>query len=257
MKLTIITINLNNVTGLRKTIESVITQTFKDFEYLIIDGGSTEGSLELIEKYSKYINFFVSEPDSGIYNAMNKGIKQARGEYCLFLNSGDWLYNSDIINRVFSKNYSVDIIYGKSIMYNPDNIEYLNEEPENLTFERFYKHSICHQAMFIKRNLFDSNRYGLYREDLKIVSDWEFNIRAIILGGCSIEHLPFPVVFIDNSGISLTNRELSLNERDLVFKELIPYRVLIDYDTLVKKEEELLKIKTSLWYRVIRRLKML
>ncbi len=89
MKLSIITVNLNNKDGLQKTIDSVISQTFKDFEWIVIDGGSTDGSKELIEKYSDYISYWVSEPDKGIYNAMNKGIKVAKGDYLEFLNSGD------------------------------------------------------------------------------------------------------------------------------------------------------------------------
>ncbi|MDR2910496.1 MAG: glycosyltransferase [Bacteroidales bacterium] len=95
MKLSIITINLNNVAGLQKTIESVVKQTFTDYEYIVIDGGSTDGSADIIKQHANKITYWVSEPDKGIYNAMNKGIRVAKGEYCLFLNSGDWLINSN------------------------------------------------------------------------------------------------------------------------------------------------------------------
>jgi len=108
-KLSIITVNLNNAEGLRKTIESVVTQTFTDFEYIIIDGGSTDGSVEIIKLYADKITYWVSEPDKGIYNGMNKGIMVAKGEYCQFLNSGDWLVNENVLKEVFA---DVDIVYG-------------------------------------------------------------------------------------------------------------------------------------------------
>lgn len=101
-KLTIITINLNNKAGLQTTIDSVIAQTYKDFEWIIIDGGSTDGSKELIEKYTNYIKYWVSEPDKGIYNAMNKGIKVAEGEYLQFLNSGDSLFSNSVLSDIFT-----------------------------------------------------------------------------------------------------------------------------------------------------------
>ena len=116
-KLSIITINLNNAAGLRKTIESVVNQTFTDYEYLIIDGGSTDGSVEVIKEFADKITYWVSEPDKGIYNAMNKGILKARGEYLQFLNSGDWLVDNEVLFRVFSLNHFEDILYGLEPYY--------------------------------------------------------------------------------------------------------------------------------------------
>ena len=104
MKLSIITINFNNHDGLQKTINSVIAQTWKDFEWIIIDGGSTDGSKNLIEQYDKYITYWISESDKGIYNAMNKGIKIARGDYLQFLNSGDYFYNEKVIEKFCNRN---------------------------------------------------------------------------------------------------------------------------------------------------------
>jgi glycosyltransferase involved in cell wall biosynthesis len=100
IKLSIITINYNNRDGLEKTIRSVIDQRFTDFEFIVIDGGSTDGSVDNIRKYENKINYWCSEKDAGIYNAQNKGIKKAKGEYCLFLNSGDFLYNEDVLNKI-------------------------------------------------------------------------------------------------------------------------------------------------------------
>ena len=111
MKLSIITVNLNNKTGLEKTVKSVCSQTFEEFEFIIIDGGSTDGSLDIIKRYEDNISCWVSEQDKGVYNAMNKGIKMAKGEYLQFLNSGDSLINSDVLNKVFKENKTEDIIF--------------------------------------------------------------------------------------------------------------------------------------------------
>ena len=114
-KLSIITINLNNAEGLRKTIPSVISQTYCDFEYIVIDGGSTDGSVDVIKKYADKLSYWVSEPDAGIYNAMNKGIRKAGGEYCQFLNSGDWLVAPDVTERMAKDMPDCAICYGNMI----------------------------------------------------------------------------------------------------------------------------------------------
>ena len=118
MKFSIITVNFNNKEGLHNTIKSVINQTFRDFEYIVIDGGSTDGSIDILKKYDKYINYWISEKDSGIYNAMNKGISKANGEYLNFMNSGDCFYALDVLEKVSKYGYTSDFIVGKDYHYN-------------------------------------------------------------------------------------------------------------------------------------------
>ena len=113
MKYSIITVNFNNRDGLRKTIESVIHQTCRDYEYIVIDGGSTDGSVDVLKEYDKNIDYWVSEPDKGIYNAMNKGITQAHGEYLNFMNSGDCFYDKNVLENLCEKGLSSDIIVGR------------------------------------------------------------------------------------------------------------------------------------------------
>lgn len=115
MKLSIITINLNNLEGLKKTFESVFNQTFTDYEWIVIDGGSTDGSREFIEAHQDSFSYWSSEPDRGIYNAMNKGILQANGEYLSFLNSGDYYADSETLANVFCTNHEADILFGYMI----------------------------------------------------------------------------------------------------------------------------------------------
>ncbi len=116
MKLSIITINLNNVLGFKKTVESILSQTFTEFELIVIDGGSTRDNINIIKEYSKNIKYWISEPDNGIYHAMNKGIRQAMGDYCFFLNSGDYFVNGRVLEKVFAEGHNEDVIFGNILV---------------------------------------------------------------------------------------------------------------------------------------------
>ncbi|MCH5231239.1 MAG: glycosyltransferase [Muribaculaceae bacterium] len=231
-KLSIITVNLNNKEGLQKTIESVINQTHQDFEWIIIDGGSTDGSKELIEKNSEHINYWVSEPDKGIYNAMNKGILRSRGEYLLFLNSGDYLCSENTLLNVI-KHLNKESIYLGNYKIGDNEIGYEFINNEYLLFTLLNK-GFMHQSSFFKRNLFD--KYGLYREDLKVSSDWLFNIKAIIFYNEKVIHLPIPISVFSMGGLSSQNRLrgedlIKLRKENynlfLIFKFYAKYRILI------------------------------
>ena len=258
MKLSIITINYNNAEGLRKTLASVASQTFRDFEHIIVDGGSTDGSVEVIREYEQSLASrlsllasnlkWLSEPDSGIYNAMNKGIemalgkrvvnsfnrselvedknkgiKMASGEYLLFLNSGDYLVDADTLKNVFEEANDVDIIYGDKInVYEDGSQQKVNYFPDKITGSFMYHSMISHQASFIKSDLFV--KYGLYREDLKYASDWEFFLKTFLLYKCTYQHIYQYVVYFDCLGISsiAENNKEMWEERERVFAETLP-----------------------------------
>jgi glycosyltransferase involved in cell wall biosynthesis len=172
-KLSIITVCYNEEKDIIKTCESVISQKFIDYEWLIIDGGSKDKTLENIKKYQPYITKLISEKDEGIYDAMNKGIKIAKGEYLLFLNSGDSLLNSDILLEVFKTNHSfVDIIYGDCISLQKDGskIDWIQPQKVNLDFFCGFT-GINHQSAFIKKDLF--LKYGYYDTSYKSTADSE------------------------------------------------------------------------------------
>ena len=189
MKLSIITVNLNNKDCLQKTINSVVSQTFKDFEWILIDGGSTDGSKELIEQFSSHISYWVSEPDKGIYNAMNKGILKAKGEYCLFLNSGDYFANGDVLDKVFAFDFDEDVVYGDQLWDYGDRMETF-ESAEKVTLRNFIGSTIPHSGVsFIKREMFEE--YGLYDENYRIVSDWKWFLIAVGLGKATTRHIYF------------------------------------------------------------------
>ena len=213
--LSIITINYNNSSGLEKTIQSVIPQTFKNFEYLVIDGASNDGSLGVIQKNKTAIHFSISEPDTGIYNAMNKGIKAAKGSYLLFLNSGDVLNGSlaleDFINH---KNFEGDIIYGDYKFEKGEKVY-----PDKLSPLFFVRTSLPHQSTFFRREVFDE--MGLYDEHYTIVSDRSFYIKCFLSNRFIFKHIPYFLSIYDLSGISNNpmNIDKQVIETVTMFKE--------------------------------------
>lgn len=227
MKLSVITINYNNCDGLRKTIESVVNQTWRDFEYIIIDGGSIDGSVDVIKEFADQIDYWVSEPDKGIYNALNKGVEKAQGEYCNFMNSGDCFYSLDVLEKVFSINPIADIICGNT------QLDYLKKPPQEITFDILFNTSICHQCAFIRTSLM--KKYG-YDEKYKIVADRKFFLQALIFDNCSYLPINVDVVKYDITGFSAENPVLSKLEYDKVLEELVPERIRKDYGKKYKGE---------------------
>ena len=166
---------------------------------------------------------WVSEIDKGIYNAMNKGIKMANGEYLLFLNSGDYLVDADTLKNVFEDVNDVDIIYGDRInVYEDGSQKKVNYFPDKITGSFMYHSMISHQASFIKSDLFV--KYGWYREDLKYASDWEFFLKTFLLYNCTYQHIHQYVVYFDCLGISSVadNNKEMWEERKRVFAETLP-----------------------------------
>jgi glycosyltransferase involved in cell wall biosynthesis len=229
-KLSIITINFNNAPGLRRTIESVVSQNSHDFEYIIVDGGSSDGSVEVIKEYAGKISYWVSEPDSGIYNAMNKGIRAARGEYCQFLNSGDLLVAYDVIEKMLAALPDCGVFYGNMLKKLPEGKIFRDVcEQGRITMLTLYRGALNHSPAFIKRSLFE--KYGLYDENLRIVSDWKWYLVAIGLNNESVRYINTDVTYFDMNGISNSNSTLEKEERRRVLIDLIPPNILEDYDT--------------------------
>lgn len=222
-KLSVITINLNNKYGLKKTIESVVNQTFKNFEFIVIDGGSTDGSCSLLEDYSNSIDYWISEPDTGMYNAMNKGVLAASGEYCNFMNSGDTFYDSNILEKVFNPGPMEDILIGKA--KTPQRVILPPDNPSFIYF--FTKKSINHQAAFIKRFLLMKFPYD--EQNLRIVSDWKFFLDAIIVSNCTYKALGDFIVNFDDTGIGSLNIDFNIAEQTQVLQTSIYPRILEDY----------------------------
>lgn len=323
MKLSIITINYNNAEGLRKTLASVAAQTYADIEHIIVDGGSTDNSVEVIREYEQTLasslspsgvpdkvrDFvgcslasrlkWLSEPDKGIYNAMNKGLEIALGklgvtddhhsmplasrlspdslsDYIQILNSGDILAAVDVTERMVTaleqqiKGYRLKvkgaedgeaetpassplasrlspiengpaIFYGNMTKVNAAGKVVGKSGYTEYSLRQFYSSTLNHDCAYIRRDLFEE--YGLYDENLKIVSDWKWYLQAIGLGRVKPEYVDIDVTIFDDGGISETNLALRNAERRKVLEELLPPAVLWDYDTHAFEMEQMKRLR--------------
>ena len=208
MKLTVVSICLNNKEGLEKTIQSVINQTYFDkIEYVIIDGGSTDGSKEVIEQYQDKLSYWCSEPDGGIFQAMNKAIPHCNGEYTLFLNSGDILHQRETIAMVYDE-LDRDIVYGNE--YKVGKKKYLATFPNKLDEAFFQRSALPHQSTFIRTELLKEHNYST---DWKVLGDWSWFRERIMLDKVSYKHLNMVVSEYDLNGFSTINQDLFKSER--------------------------------------------
>jgi len=246
MKLSIITVNLNNATGLQQTIDSVNTQTWQEFEHIIIDGDSTDGSKDIIQNYSHHLTISpshplkcVSESDSGVFQAMNKGIRLAQGEYLLFLNSGDFLVNKDVLSDIFKTSHTADFLLGSVKLSKDGKLVSYFHPPKQVTFGRIYYQGLSHQATLIKRNTFA--RFGLYREDFKYNADVEYWVRTIILNTCTTEIMDLLIADYNLDGISTQNNmsELYLQEKETIFNHPTLQLFIPDYVQFMNERKDL------------------
>ena len=233
MRYSVITINYNNLEGLKRTTESVVCQTYNDFEFIIIDGGSTDGSIDIIREYEQHITYWVSEKDHGVYHAMNKGVAQAHGDYCIFMNSGDSFHSPTVLESL--KDYQADIICGKVIKGNDTTASGLTRA--SITLVDLMRGSLPHQAMLIRRELLIKHPYD---EHYKILSDWKFSIEAIVFDNCTFRNIDVIVADYDTSGISTNSNGLLPKEREQILKEMFPPRIVADYCRLYPIDDDLL-----------------
>lgn len=249
MLISIITVNFNNKDGLTETIQSVLKQLSANYEFLIIDGGSTDGALEVIKDNESKLSYWVSEKDNGPFHAMNKGIKKAKGEYCIFMNSGDSFYDEYVISKFCEQDRVKDIFVGTTYEHLGSEINVWNPVKESeLCMRYLYRGSISHQGSFIKRKLLIELPYD---ENFRVVSDWKFYVEALILRNSSYEVLDFIVDNYVDGGIS-RDADLAFSEREKALESLFSPRIIRDinsmyfgvnkWDSLSKKVDEDSKI---------------
>lgn len=222
--LSIITINKNNLPGLIQTLGSVKNQKHPKIEHIIIDGASNDGSMEFLATLEQEVKW-ISEPDQGIYHAMNKGINLAKGEFVLFLNSGDRLINQNALLEFLENSSSFDLIsYGLKVVEPHKN--YIKTYPKKLNFSYFLFDTLPHQATFIRRSLF--KRVGLYNETLKIVADWKFFLDATCKFNALYEYRNVVLSEFKRDGISskISNRPIIDEEKSKILRD--EYKMFID-----------------------------
>ena len=272
MKLSIISITYNNAEGLRRTIQSVQAQTFCDFEHIIVDGGSTDDSVDIIRQYadneairlegykatrqenSKADNLassphhlitsspiiWISEKDRGVYDAQNKGIRLAHGEYCYFLNAGDTFCADDILERMFSPNSLIasspnrlpDILYGNEVIVGGAGQRVgVARGVENPSFVDLYNSCMKHQASFILRELFE--QYGMYDDTMRICADFDWFFRVIAFhDDVTLQYKDMDVAYFENTGLSYHAPELCAKERQQILDRYMSKRMQKDYAVL-------------------------
>ena len=229
MILSIITVNYNNLKGLKKTCESVISQSVKDFEWIVIDGGSTDGSEDLLEENKDQIAYWVSEKDSGIYEAMNKGIRVAKGDYLQFLNSGDSLADADIIKRFCDRNNTEDVIYGNAIIVDGNDQEVNRfHAPDFVRFSFFFSHALNHQATFFSKACFMNY---MYNEKNRIASDLELYMH-LMYQGFSFTKWNEYVVRFETGGLSTVDTGNS--EFSGIVNRILPIGIKADYKEMIQ-----------------------
>ncbi len=210
----VITINLNNSEGLRRTIESVLKQSFSDYEYIVVDGVSSDGSLHVIEEFDKGITKKLIEKDSGVYDAMNKGLALATGEYIVFLNSGDEFRSEITLEEIHKGCDDKDFVYCDVEVFNEKD-SHISNHPSNLSTRFLLTGMICHQAIFAKRTLFDKT--GPFSTKYKVYGDYEWLLRAVKKESSTIQHIPKVLVRYEEIGISnTTDKSKQRTEKDAI-----------------------------------------
>lgn len=251
MTCSIITITYNNLSGLRKTAESVAAQTYKDMEWIVVDGASTDGTQEwLLEmkneelgmkndsqkdnlQIPKFSNVQVlSEPDRGVYDAQNKGIGLAKGDFCFFLNAGDAFCGADVVAQMMADSEGADIVYGNELVVDAEGrVVECCKGVENPGFVDLYNSCMKHQATFIRRSLFD--KYGNYDSTMRICADFDWFFRVIAFHDeVRLLYKDVDVAYFENTGLSYHSPDLCAKERKQIQDRLMPARLQRDYETI-------------------------
>lgn len=245
MKISVVTVCYNAADTIERTMLSVLNQTYHDIEYIIIDGGSTDGTVDIIRKYADKIAYWVSEPDKGIYDAMNKGIKVATGEWINFMNAGDYYYSNEVLKNVFAISRYGDYLVGIAVYPNG---RYWRPVRKDFSFKEIYRGGgVNHQASFIQRKLFG----GGYDTSNKIIADELFFLEQIVFQGKVYEPLSDIICYYDNGGVSSrkeTRGEIQ-RERRAFMEKYLSVRILADYD-----EPNLYEILIDIWRWVLKRI---
>lgn len=226
--ISVITVCYNVASTIEKTMLSILNQTYENLEYIIIDGNSTDGTVEIIKMYAEKLTFWISEPDNGIYDAMNKGIAKATGNFLIFMNAGDQFLNEEVLSKCFPYFLQeVDVISGIGYLSGQ---KWIPAKATDLSVSFFLKRSLNHQATFINRKLFQDN---LYRTDLKIVGDSVFFFQALIMDNASYVDIPIEIALCEKPGLSGQEKK-AFAELEASIKEILPDRMVSDVDFLIK-----------------------
>ncbi|MDR2955149.1 MAG: glycosyltransferase [Prevotella sp.] len=254
MKISVITVNYNNAEGLKRTIESIAPHITSELEYIVIDGASTDNSIEIIKQHADKISYWISEPDKGVFCAMNKGLEKASGEYVLYINSGDLINNNADFKKLQSFLEREDLVYFDIEMQTGENSNsFINTYPDKLDFKFFAEQSLPHQATFIKRKTLIE--YGGYNEQMRLGADWAFTINAVCLKQYSYKHvaLHFSTYYLNGISSQSENFGLLWQEKESHIRTYYPLYYSL-YREWMEKKDELYKLKYSVSVRYLKKI---
>jgi glycosyltransferase involved in cell wall biosynthesis len=208
MKISLLTVSFNSAATIKDTIESIRTQDHKDIEYIVVDGNSKDGTVDIIKSYRSFISKWISEQDKGIYDAMNKAIRMATGEVVGILNSDDFYFNNQILSQVANafSDLSVDAVFGDLVFVDPNN---LNKVVRTYSSAKWHPDKFArgfmppHPTVFVRRKYYE--QFGLFKTDYKIAADYELLIRFLYVHKLNYRYLPLTMVKMRRGGVSSRN----------------------------------------------------
>ncbi len=223
-KITIITVCLNSALTIERSIKSVLSQTYKNIEYIFVDGGSVDGTLDVIKKYDEHVTHIISEKDNGIYDAMNKGLRLAKGTIVYFLNTDDLLYDESVFETVvktFQRFPLADVVYGNAKLVYENGEKADAVYPKNLDWNHFRDRSLCHQSVFTKRSAFE--KVGLFDSRYKLAGDYAWILKSIWVHDLNYQHVPkhLSLFYMGGKHSNPANVILLENERQIAINEYI------------------------------------
>lgn len=241
MKVSVITVTYNDLPGLRRTVKSVLQQDYDNWEYIVVDGASDDGTRSYLEKESRGGIKWTSEPDGGIYEAMNKGTRMALGDYCIFMNAGDCFVNAHVLSCILPYLDGSELVIGNQVyMDKRGRISGYIASKGSFTFENLFKSAIPHQACFIRRDVLLAHPYD---ESFRLVSDWKFFLELRLTPTVKYREADVDVCFFREGGATAQNRELSTKERRSVLARYPEYKHIWDSP-----------YKPSFWQKACRKL---
>lgn len=257
--ISIITVCYNAAGILEKTLHSAINQTYKNFELVIVDGNSKDNTVKVAQKFNQYIGSLISEPDNGIYDAMNKGIKFAKGQWLYFLNAGDAFYSNNILEKIFGSNSynNIWLIYGKVETKNePTGINYVTGEP--VTIKDFYKrYPICHQATFTHKDAFKN--IGFFNTQYKLAADTEWFTRLFLAQANKAVFIDEIIAYYDIQGATYHKRMAGYREYLHFGSKLFPWHIAFKnfllYPLLWLKVKLIRMLTDTLFFKTYRKIK--
>lgn len=254
-KISVVTVCRNEAKGIERTLTSVLNQTYKNYEYIVIDGNSNDGTKEIIQSHSAKLNHFISENDGGIYNAMNKALSRAQGEYVIFINGGDALASNDVFENVFIQALpSADIIYG-DLWIESTNRTVLGKSPEKITLGFLFYSTLWHPVAFVKLELF--KKYGFYDESFKLAADYDFFLN--VLGKNKIQHqkVNLPIARFNTHGVGSNpaNQHTLNSERRRAQKKYFSEDTISLGESYSELLHQLSQMNDSFPYRILNFLK--